>query len=259
MIPYGIGQTIDTVDVCESWTSSDYDYQVVEVGSSDNVPGFTDTVQTVAYQSGYVTGYTLNGANAADAGSVGATLFDLMKADASTRQASYDYPYYGVSSHDPTTCLQPPCPVAMRAAARELPTGATKSSPSGVRANAVAQDSLFTRHGLSRRGIRALVNGSDEITPSAQGYRRFRTVQGDAVITRSIDPITQLLMEEASNSPKENMRVAYKWAKVVGGYVLNRSDYVSIETINGKLVTSFGSVELQNVKITDPAYPRLGS
>ncbi|HST08151.1 MAG TPA: hypothetical protein VLJ83_08255, partial [Gemmatimonadaceae bacterium] len=49
MAAYGIATTSDTVDVCESWTGSDYDYQVSGAGSSDNVPGFADTVQTVAY------------------------------------------------------------------------------------------------------------------------------------------------------------------------------------------------------------------
>ena len=257
MTAYGIGRTSDTVDVCEAWTGSDYDYQATGAGSSDNVPGFGDTVQTVTYQGGYVTGYTQSGASAADPSSVGSTAFDFVHADDPTRQASYDDPYYGVSSHDPSTCLQPPCVVMLRAAGTTPPGSASAPTPSGVRLTVVVQDTLFTRHGLSRRGVRALVNESEEITPSRQGYRRFRAITGDVTTVRSIDPITQLLMAEESTSPKETMTVTHKWTKVVGGYLLDRSDYVSIETIDGKQIRNFGTVQLKNVQISDLAYSPL--
>lgn len=79
------------------------------VGSSDNVPGFVDSVQTVTYESGNIIGYT-QPANAAAPGSpVGSTSFDMLFADNSTVQTSYDYPYYGFSSPDPAACTQPLC------------------------------------------------------------------------------------------------------------------------------------------------------
>jgi hypothetical protein len=37
MVPYGIGQTSDTVDVCESWTGSDYDYKASGAGTPISV------------------------------------------------------------------------------------------------------------------------------------------------------------------------------------------------------------------------------
>lgn len=37
MAPYDIMRTVDTVDVCENWTGSDYAYEARMVGSSDNV------------------------------------------------------------------------------------------------------------------------------------------------------------------------------------------------------------------------------
>lgn len=255
MVAYGIGQTSDTVDVCESWTGSDYDYQVSGAGSSDNIPGFGDTVQTVTYQGGYVTGYTQSGASAADPSPVGSTSFDFVNADNPTRQASNDDPYYGISSHDPDTCVQLPCPVMLRAQDTSQP-GST-SAPNRTSANLSGQDTLFTRYGLSRRGVRALVNESEEITRSPLGYRRFRAIHGDMTIVRSIDPITQLLMSEELTSPKESMNVSHKWTKVVGGYLMDRSDYVSVETINGKQIRSFGSVRLTNVQVSDPAYSPL--
>jgi hypothetical protein len=260
MTPYGIGATSDTVDVCESWTGSDYDYQATGAGSSDNLPGFGDTVQTVTYQGGYVTGYTQSGGSASDPSPVGSTSFDFVKADDPTRQASYDDPYYGVSSHDPSTCLQAPCPTTMAVKAQQAalpPSGALSPIPLRLSASAGLSDTLFTRHGLSRRGVRALVNDSEEITPSAEGYRRFRTITGNVTLVRSIDRVTQLLMAEESTSPEETMTVSHKWTKVVGGYLLDRSDYLSIETIDGKQIRNFGSVQLKNVQVSDPAYPPL--
>jgi hypothetical protein len=137
------------------------------------------------------------------------------------------------------------------------PGSASAPTPSGVRLNVVVQDTLFTRHGLSRRGVRALVNESEEITLSPQGYRRFRAISGDVTTVRSIHPVTQLLMAEESTSPKETMTVTHKWTKVVGGYLLDRSDYVSIETIDGKKIRNFGSVQVKNVRMSDPAYSPL--
>ena len=258
MTAYGIGSSSDTVNVCESWTGSDYDYQVAGAGSSDNVPGFADTVQTVAYQSAYLNGYTQSGAPAADPTNVG-TLFDFVVADNPTRQASYDEPYYGVSSHDPNACTQPPCPVMSRASQPPTASSSSKSTPPQSRPDVLVGivDTLFTRHGLSRRGVRALVNESEEITRSAQGYRRFRMVTAGMTVVRSIDPLTQLLMAEQSDSAGNSMAVTHRWTKVVGGYLLDRSDYVSVETIGGRQVRSFGSVRIRNTRISDPAYPPL--
>lgn len=107
MAPYGIGFTSDTVDVCESWTGSDYTYTATGAGSSDNVPGFASEVQSAEYQSGYITGYASDGSAATQPVSAGGTSFDFLYADDATRQASYDYPYYGVSSPDPSACIVP--------------------------------------------------------------------------------------------------------------------------------------------------------
>jgi hypothetical protein len=258
MTAYGVGTSSDTVNVCESWTGSDYDYQVSGAGSSDNVPGFADTVQTVAYQGAYLNGYTQSGAPAAEPTNVG-SLFDFVMADNPTRQASYDDPYYGVSSHDPNACTQPPCPLMSRASQAPTASSSSKSTPPQSRPDILIGivDTLFTRHGLSRRGVRALVNESEEITPSAQGYRRFRMVTDGMTVVRSIDPLTQLLMAEQSISASDTMTVTHKWTKVLGGYLHDRSDYVNVETIDGRQVRSFGSVRFRNVRISDPAYTPL--
>jgi hypothetical protein len=262
LVQYGIENTVDTVDICEAWTGSDYDYQVVGVGSSENVPGVMDTVQTVTYQGGYVTGYTETGANAADPSNVGPTAFDFMKADNSAVQASYDDPYYGVSSHDPGVCIHPPCAEQSIGVAQAPPAAAASRLvvPGAVRLDIIpGQDTLFRRHGLTRRGVRALVDASEEIAPSAQGLRRFKQVKGTTTIVRSIHPLTQLIMAEEWTTPDEDMRMTHQWTRVAGGYVKDRSKYVSVQQIEGRAVTSTGTIQLTNVHITDPAYPPLHS
>jgi hypothetical protein len=127
-------------------------------------------------------------------------------------------------------------------------------APAQTKLNAAIQDALFTKHGLTRRGVRALVNTSEEITRSADGYRRFRVVKGDVATVRSIDPVTQLLVAEESISPSETMTVKHQWTKVLGGYVLDRSDYVSVETIDGRQIRNFGSVQIKNARINDAQF-----
>src|SRR6266513_2542448 len=49
MAPYGLPSVVDTIDVCEAWTGSDYTYQATLAGSADNIPNFPDTTSTVTY------------------------------------------------------------------------------------------------------------------------------------------------------------------------------------------------------------------
>src|SRR5436190_1567201 len=158
MAPYGLPSVVDTVDVCEAWTGSDYTYQATLAGSADNIPNYPDTMPTVTYDAGYLVGYDAANNVSSEASSASGTSFDFLVADASTKAASFDYPYYALSSPDPTpsSCIQPPCPVMMRSA---LPSSvaATQSS--------VSSD----HHGLSRRGFRALVDSAVELSPSSNG------------------------------------------------------------------------------------------
>lgn len=241
MTQHGLPTLVDTVDVCESWTGSDYDYQAIGVGSSDNIPGFIDDVQTIVYEGGQVTGYAMTGEASAEPSGVGSTAFDFLLADDATRQASYDDPYYGVSSPDPnacTTCLQ------VVQSSRDDDAGA---------GSAILGDTLpkFSKHGLSRRGVRALVENAVEIGRSSDGYRQFRTVIGETTIVRGVHPGTQLLMTEELTEPEEAMRVTHTWSRVPGGYVRAHSEFSTSERINGKNYVSSARIVFQNVQVTD--------
>lgn len=50
MAQYGVGTTIDTANVCETWIGNDYTLHAAVVGSSDNVnPSTDDIVQGTDY------------------------------------------------------------------------------------------------------------------------------------------------------------------------------------------------------------------
>lgn len=266
MTQYGIPNTVDTVDVCEAWTGSDYSYQATAVGSSDNVPGFVDSVQTVTYQGGSVTGYTESANAAAPASPVGSTAFDMLFADSSTRLASLDYPYYGVSSPgvvstDPRLCR--PLVICLDSTPRDsiLASRSTMAANSALvpSASRNVAPPRFAKHGLLRHGLRALVDDADEIAPSKEGYRRFRAVHGKETIVRSIDPNTQLLVAEESDGPSDTTFTNHVWAHTAGGYVRDHSDLETIETVNGKKLRNHTRIVFQKVRISDPAFPALST
>lgn len=241
--PYGIATSVDTADICESWTGSDYTYQATGVGSSDNIPGYSDTVQTVVYQNGAVTGYAADGSAATGSVSTQGTSFDFLYADSATRQASYDYPYYGVGSPAPGGCTTPPCPVVQR----EIPLPTRAGAPAGR-----AAPSPF--HGLSRRGVRALLANAQEIGRSSDGYRRFQTVHDGETRIFSVDPVTELIMAEWSAGPMDTTDVRHSWQAVPGGNVRMRTDVTTSELIAGKRVRSSVTLLFQKVRISDPVF-----
>jgi hypothetical protein len=255
MTQHGLPSAVDTVDVCEDWTGTDYVYQAVTAGSSENIPGFTDTVQTIMYQGGYVTGYSATGELAAEPNSVGPTAFDFLYADNATRQASYDDPYYGVGSSDP---CPPVCPeMAANSSLSQEPARA-RTVRAGSGDTTEIEPPRFVRHSLSRRGVRALVDDAVELSLSSEGYRRFRTISGEKTTVRSVHPVTQLLMVEEFSEPQGSMRVTHAWSRVSRGYVRNHTDYSNVERIDGRELRSWGRIVFQNVRVSNPRFPTLG-
>jgi len=249
MAAYGIMRTVDTVDVCESWTGSDYQWEGRGVGSSDNFPELVDDIQSVSYDAGYVVGYGSSGSQAVPPVEAGPTSFDYMYADESTRQASYDYPYYGVSSPDPAACTDPlSCPALSIGPAPSSATSAPKAAIPGV---------PFSRHGLTRVGVRALVDGADEIAPSREGFRRFRKIAGNETTIFSVDPRTQLLVADEVASASDTTWTRHSWTRVAGGYVRSRTDMESVEVITGRRIRNRTTIVLENVRVTDPRYRTL--
>lgn len=245
MAPYDIMRTVDTVDVCEDWTGSDYVYEARMMGSSDNAE-IVDDVQSVSYGSGYITGYNAWGGTTVASVEAGPTSFDFLNASEATRQASYDYPYYGVSSPD-AGCMGCVAPTSRS----PVEPGDKSSTQSGVPAVA------FARHGLTRVAVRALVDGAEEIARSKEGLRRFRKTSPDETTIFSVHPQTQLVVAEEIAGRADTMTVRHAWRRVPGGYVRDRSDTEIVERIAGKRIRNRSLLVFQNVRIEDPRYSRL--
>lgn len=245
MAPYDVVRTTDTVDVCESWTGTDYQYEARMVGSSDNVE-LVDDVQSVSYASGYITGYGASGSPTVSSVEAGPTAFDFMNADDATRQASYDYPYYGVSSPDAG------CSGCVALISR------SSAVPGDTASRQAATEALpFARHGLTRVAVRALVNGADELPRSREGWRRFRKTTAEETTIFSVDPLTQLVVAEEIAGRVDTMLVRHVWRRVAGGHVRERSDMEIVERIGGKRIRNRTTLVFQNVQVTDPRFPTI--
>lgn len=231
MAQYGIPAETDTVNICETWVGNDYTMQAVVAGSSENLPTGRDTIQAVNYQSGTVTGAGANGGTVA-ALSVGQTSFDMMNADATLRQASYDSPYYAITSaNNGGSCVPPP--------GQQCPLAATRDP------NAAA----FTRHGLQRQGVRALVNGAPEIASTPEGHRRFQRVSGKVKTIWTVDKDTQLLIGEEVTTPAGTSRAMHVWKQVGPRYVRDHTDIADFDVVKGRSVPSHAVITFANVHL----------
>jgi|SRR5689334_18642762 len=244
---YNIPATQDTVDICETWTGSDYTHSVVIVGSSDNYVTSPDTVQIVTYANGVTSGLDAAG-NSVDASqSSGSSLFDFMSADQATVQASYDDPYYGVASG---TSAGPLCddPTYCGSGGFSVKSAATTPSFSVVASS--GDNGKWKKHGLTRHGVRALVDDMDEIDAAPDGGRRFHKMRGGDEIILTVARATQLLIgEETRFANGAVTKVHHTWRQANGGWVKQRTDVDDVEVANGHRYQNHSVFEFSNVQI----------
>lgn len=169
----------------------------------------------------------------------GGTLFDFMYADDATRQAASDDPYYALRGGGGSGCANPTQIVCDQAAAQ---SSAIADAPQ-------FRDGRYTRHGLRRRGLRALVDGATEIGAGGDGARRFRraTSQGEVIVSVSKD--TELLVGEEIVTPTQRTKAQHTWARSKRGWVRDRTDVEEIETVGGRQVRSTAVIRFHNVRV----------
>ena len=203
---YGWGPQVDTIDVCETWVGGDYRFAARTVGTTekDGGPAVYDMARDGAYQNG--THYTTQQGNIVQSQQVGETLFDMVYASPGQVQASYDDPYYGVASNG------------------GCPNGCIFNKGSAAQAADGPKDSLYRRHGLKRRGVRALVDGMDETGPSPEGFRRFTKKKGVADQTILVHPAAELIMGEDYRDDKVEIKTRHHWTPTSYGYGRERTD-----------------------------------
>jgi hypothetical protein len=231
MDPYGDGYSSATLNVCETWVGDDYNVFAQVASSTDNEADVTDEVQGANYQGGSITPYGADGAAITDPTPVVSNAFDLMLADANTRQASYDDPYYGIrSAPDPP----PDC---------------------GTQFFCLRDDRIGNASAVSlpitRRGVRALIAQTLELPLGSGGERRFQSRKGEAETILSVDPVTQLLVGQEVTTPTQALRARLFWTRVPKGWVRERTEITSTEVINGKPVTSKSTVTVSNFQTND--------
>jgi hypothetical protein len=273
---FGIPTGDEEIRVCEAWTGSDYTWSYDVLGTVESMQTVTQPVQSTSYAYGSVTGYNSSGAQVDAAMPVNGTLFDLMNADAATRQASYDDPYYGIRANglcddpslpgcspsgggpycdDPTApgCSCDPYAIDCTRDMASATSVADRSLPllTFVLATPTADDGKYTRHGIRRRGIRALIDDSDEISRSPRGYRRFRRVSNGHTRILTIHPTLGLLVGEDDSTDDTSVSARHVWRRTATGYVRERSEITSEVTIEGKKFSSRTQLQFANVKIDE--------
>lgn len=250
---YGMPATHDTLFVCDTWTGSDYVVHETRVGSAYSAWRDADPAHTVAYQNGRIEGYTAGGSSVHAPIDAGPTSFDYMQVDDGTRQASYDDPYYAVySSGGGGTCGGYDCRVERQGSGIAPSAQVVAGSDTGRAA------ARFAKHGLRRRGVRALVEDAEEIGRSPDGHRRFRKRQGDAEVVLTLDAATDLLIGQELRTPDgTTTRATHRWkrGRKAGDYVRERTEIELTETVDGRPVRSRTTIELLDVTLGSGVAP----
>lgn len=84
--------TTEDVSICQTWTGSDYQYQVVTTNDTEDASSAVpDTVQSAAFAGGHLLAGDAAG-NLVAQEPIDATLFDAMNSAQELRDASYDDP-----------------------------------------------------------------------------------------------------------------------------------------------------------------------
>ena len=204
---YQLPMQSDTVDICETWIGNDYRWAVHTVGTSERAAGVYDMARDAAYASGVL--YVAEQGTVLSSQQVGSNLFDTFNADASQVQASYDDPYYGIVAAES-------CPLGTCAMLRVGEQPGSAGAPP-------ARDTLFKRHGVTRRGVRALVEGMHDMGRSPDGLRRFTKQVALGERTVLVHPVSQLLMGEEFRDNEVEMSARNEWVPANFGHVRSRT------------------------------------
>jgi hypothetical protein len=238
---FDIPATTQTEEVCETWTGNDYLISSTSQDASDNLAALPEDVMRVDYQGGYITAMTAGGSAVESPEPVDQSLFDFVTASSAERQASIDAPYYGIyggggGGGEECPPGEPNCHEMQNLVAGDDQSVSQAPAP-------------FTRHGITRRGVRALIDDAEEQSRGPQGVRRFRVIRGGQEVIYSLDPVLQLIVGEDVNDDSTRVRTRHTWSKSGAKYVRTRTDVEATSVRNGHQYTDRMSVVLSNVHI----------
>lgn len=192
---YGVPDHNETVQVCQTWTGSDYIMSTQQVSTNDPVANDEGAERTIEYANGQIAAYNAAGGLVGAPDDVGATAFEAVDASNEERQASYDFPHYGVLG----------------------------GGGGGGCANCwLRADTGQVRLPVTRPGVRKLIAGMEENRTLVEGYRRFRGRRGDADVTIDLEPGTELIARETRVSPDGRDVAIHGWRLIRGMHVRER-------------------------------------
>lgn len=192
----------EEVEVCQSWNGSDYAHRVTTISDSDEWNGQTaDDARTRLYSGGRMAALDSYGSEVA-AVHVEPNLFDALGTPPEIRQASYDDPWYGITGGggggercpDPTQINCEPM--------QTIVDGVPGASPGGQ-----------ARGGgpLTRRGIRALLAGAQEIDATDPSTRRFVKFVAGVRTEYVVDRRAELILRESFQTDSLTQVTEHKW------------------------------------------------
>ena len=192
-------EVTEEVQVCQTWTGSDYQFQVVTTSNTENATNdVPETIQSAAFTGGQLLAGDAS-MNLVGQEPIDATLFDAVNASPDLRDASFDDPYYGVSGGGGggSNC---PDPQQIQCEQPEMREGGPVAAPG-----------RFERHGIQRRGVRALLDQAEELTAVVPALRRFLVRRGEGTTEFHVDRNSQLIVREIHNAPGQTVTVAHEW------------------------------------------------
>lgn len=248
-------EVTEEVQVCQTWTGSDYQFQVVTISDTENSTNdVPETVQSAAFAGGQLLAGDAS-MNLVGQEQIDATLFDAVNAPQDLRDASFDDPYYGVSGGGGggSNC---PDPQQIQCEQPEL-----------VEAGPLAAAGRFERHGIKRRGVRALLDRSEELPALVPALRRFLVRRGEGTTEYHVDRRSQLVVREIHNVPGQILTVSHEWQESLSkrpvnskapwpNFVRRRTNIEARERIGDRDVVSRTTITYRRVVVDGVALSR---
>lgn len=249
-------EVTEEVQVCQTWTGTDYRFQVVTTSNTENATNeVPETVQSAAFAGGQLLAGDA-GMNLVSQEQVDATLFDAVNASPTLRDASFDDPYYGVSGGGGGGSN---CPDPQQIQCEEQPE-MREGGP-------VAAPGRFERHGIKRRGVRALLDQAEELPAVVPALRRFLVRRGEGTTEYHLDRNSQLVVREIHIAPGQTLTVAHDWQESLSkrppnskapwpNFVRRRTNIEALERVGDRDVLSRTTITYRRVVVNGVALSR---
>lgn len=248
-------EVTEEVQVCQTWTGSDYQFQVVTSSNTENATNeVPETIQSAAFTGGQLLAGDAS-MNLVGQEPIDATLFDAVNATPDLRDASFDDPYYGVSGGGGggSNC---PDPQQIQCEQPEIREGGPVAAPG-----------RFERHGIQRRGVRALLDQAEELPAVVPAQRRFLVRRGEGTTEYHVDRKSQLVVREIHSAPGQTLTVAHEWQESLSkrpqsskapwpNFVRRRTNIEARERVGDRDVLSRTTITYRRVTVNGVALSR---